>query len=427
MSIAYNREVLGGGVALSCVTDSKFRSCSVRVSFITKLEKHSVLKSALLFDLLTTSNENIPSRTALLEETEGLYGSYVSPVSTRMGDYYLTGIGCGFISDRCTLDGETISDKMTDLLFDCLFRPHLVEGSFNEEYFQLKQKEAIDAIAATVNNKRKYALKKARKLVFEGEPALYSDLGTENDVLSLTGADLLAYLKQLLDNCAIEISVSGDDSVKRCADIIRKRILPFTKREGIEFPEFRQISPMKTEPVYETEDAVVNQSKMVMAFKSDYKDIYTAKLFNILYGASSTSMLMENVREKLSLCYYCSSVYGDRKNVLFVDSGVETDNIDIAREEILRQLSEAANGNFSDEDIDNAKRALCDGFSSNYDSPYGMQDWYIAQMTRGTAYSPNEVCEMINAVTREQLMECAASFKLDTVFVLRAVSEVKAQ
>lgn len=427
MAINYKREELGGGVALSCVADSKFRSCSVRISFVKKNDKLASLKSALLFDLLSTSNENIPSRTALLEETEGLYGSYVSPATTRMGDYMMAGLSCGFISDRSTLYGETISDKMTDIILDCLFKPQLVEGAFKEEYFRMKQKEALDTIAALVNNKRKYAIREAGKIAFKGEPSMYSDFGTVEDALSVTNADLPEFLKYLMDNCPIEICLSGDESIYRCADVIRKRFEPLTKREGIQMPVYRSFSPLKPETAYVSENADIKQSKMVMVFKSDFEDLYTAKLFNVIYGASPTSMLFENVRENLSLCYYCPSAYGDCKNTLFVDSGVETENIDAAREEILRQLGEAAKGNFSDEEIDNAKRALCDGFSSNYDSPYSMQDWYIAQVTRGTAYSPDEVCKMINSITREQLMECAASFKLDTVYVLRAVSEVNTQ
>lgn len=75
----------------------------------------------------------------------------------------------------------------------------------------------------------------------------------------------------------------------------------------------------------------VSQSKMVMAFKSDYEDIYTAKLFCMLLGATPFSKLFANVREKMSLCYYCSSAYADRKGTLFIDSGVESCNIEKAK------------------------------------------------------------------------------------------------
>ena len=53
-----------------------------------------------------------------------------------------------------------------------------------------------------------------------------------------------------------------------------------------------------------------------------------------------------------------------------------------------------------------------------------MQDWYIVQTRRGTAFSPDEICARFNAVTRQEIEQCAASFKLDTVYTLKAVSEV---
>ena len=43
-----------------------------------------------------------------------------------------------------------------------------------------------------------------------------------------------------------------------------------------------------------------------------------------------------------------------------------------------------------------------------------------AQDTRGTCYTPEEVCDIIDRITVEQIVECANSFTEDTVFVLKA-------
>jgi predicted Zn-dependent peptidase len=420
--LEFNRENLGGGVAFSRVTDKKFKSCSVKISFITENSYESSAKSALLFSILATSNAKLPSRTALTEAAEELYGSYISSFCSRLGDYITAGLECGFIADGNTIGKEVISTKAVDILLDCIFDPQLEGGLLSEEYFLMKQKELCDAIAASVNNKRAYAVREARKLIFKGEPAMYSDHGSIEDAMNITREDLSEHLSFLLENAVTEISVSSDGSTAECEKMIKDRFAPFTKRD-IKPITYRKNSPLKAEPAFAEVAESINQSKMVMAFKSAYDDIYTVKLFSTMFGGAPFSMLFENVREKLSLCYYCPSAYIDTKGTMIVDSGVENSNLDAARDEIIRQLQQAAEGAFSDELLENSKRFICDSFMSNYDSPYNMQDWYSAQVTRGTAFSPDEICEKLNAVTREQIRDCAASFRLDTVFTVKATGE----
>lgn len=43
-----------------------------------------------------------------------------------------------------------------------------------------------------------------------------------------------------------------------------------------------------------------------------------------------TSKLFMNVREKMSLCYYCSSSPDSYKGLLFVQSGIEVENRKVA-------------------------------------------------------------------------------------------------
>ena len=83
-----------------------------------------------------------------------------------------------------------------------------------------------------------------------------------------------------------------------------------------------------------------------------------------------------------------------------------------------------ANGDFSDELFENTKKALCNGFKSNYDSVLALNSWYFTQRVRGEANSPDEVNRIINDISRERVIDAAKSFKLDTVYVMEP--EVKA-
>ena len=71
------------------------------------------------------------------------------------------------------------------------------------------------------------------------------------------------------------------------------------------------------------------------------------QLLNIIYGAGVTSKLFLNVREKLSLCYYCGSSDNGQKGFMTVHSGIEFKNEKTATDEILAQLEEIKKGNIA--------------------------------------------------------------------------------
>ena len=64
----------------------------------------------------------------------------------------------------------------------------------------------------------------------------------------------------------------------------------------------------------------------------------TGEQQNALYGGSANSKLFLNVREKLSLCYYASSMLDKVKGLMVVSSGVEFAQFDRAQEALLDQL-----------------------------------------------------------------------------------------
>ena len=47
---------------------------------------------------------------------------------------------------------------------------------------------------------------------------------------------------------------------------------------------------------------------------------------------------------------------------LFIDSGVESCNIEKAKKAIEEQLKAICNGDFTDEELENTKKSLCGGF-----------------------------------------------------------------
>ena len=426
MPLSFSKTECGRGIGLTRIYDDKFKSVSTYVFFVTKINKHNISSNSLISKLLITSNSRIKSRTELNKELMRLYGSSVAVASARAGDHQMIGLCASSLCDKFTIGGEQISGRVTDILIDCLFSPDIDENGFNEKYFRMRKQDVIDTVRSSVNDKRGYAIIQARKEIYKGEPSENSAYGELDEALALDNKLVMEEYRELLRSARVEIFVVGHSDAEKN---VQKVLDAFDKIERAKIPDivYKANSPIKKEPVFREEKIDVNQTKLVMAFKTDHEDIYVNKLMVLLYGAAPFSKLFMNVREKLSLCYYCSAGFADTKNVMIVDSGTEEKNCERAREEILAQLKSLAQGDLTEEELDNAKLAMCSGFKSNNDTTSDMAAWYLTQYTRGEMCSPEEICERIMTLTREQITEAAAAMKLDTVYVVSPDKETEAE
>ena len=73
----------------------------------------------------------------------------------------------------------------------------------------------------------------------------------------------------------------------------------------------------------------VNQGKLVIGFRAGMQhsrdNIHAVTVMNDIFGMGTYSKLFMNVREKLSLAYYCWSRLVASKGIVLVEGGIDTD------------------------------------------------------------------------------------------------------
>ena len=163
----------------------------------------------------------------------------------------------------------------------------------------------------------------------------------------------------------------------------------------------------------------VTQGKLAMGFRCATDDVPAMILANLLFGGTSNSKLFMNVREKLSLCYYASSLYARSKGILTVSSGIETKDYDRALAEILHQLEAVQRGEWEDWELTAARSAMRASLQSLGDSQGAMENYYLGQAATGQDESPEELLVLLSEVTPERIRAAAQSVKLDTVYFLK--------
>ena len=167
----------------------------------------------------------------------------------------------------------------------------------------------------------------------------------------------------------------------------------------------------------------VNQAKLVIGLRAgmeDSNDNYFAyRVMTDIFGGGPYSRLFLNVREKMSLCYYCGARLIREKGIILIQSGIEEENYEKALGEILNQLDIMKKGEFTDEDFNSSIIALCDAFKGVEDSPVAVCNFYSSQEFDEEIISGEEFSKKIGAVTREQVIECAKKVTVDTVYLLK--------
>ncbi len=412
----YKRTELGTNIGFTSITDDKFKTCSVYVRFATRLAPAEAAANSLGIGTLSASNSKLRSLAELNERLSALYGSALSTFTRKRGDIQILGLSASWICSRYSLDGEDIEGEMLSLVRDCLFSPNVQDGRFDITSFRITKNDLLDHIDAEMNNKRSYALKRASEVAFSGEGAECSCYGTRGSAEAVTPEEAYAAYLRLLSTAQVEIYYVAPEHNGRAAEMFRREFAAIERHP--QKCTFRSVSPVKSEPVTVTEEMDVLQCKTVLTFKSDSDDIYALRVLSCVFGETPVSKLFVNVREKLSLCYYCMCSYNGAKNTLTVDSGVEKANIGAADNEILRQLSEIQSGNVTDEELESALLSIDNALAAVGDTPSSYSSWYFQRFCEGISVTPQQQASLYREVTKERVIAAAKSLRLDSRYYM---------
>lgn len=412
----YNRTELAENIGFSSIIDEKFKTGSITVRFITELSGDTSAANAVGVGVLSASNSTLKTLAELNEKLSSLYGAALSTFARKRGDVQVLGLSSSWINNRYAIDGEDVEGEMLGIIRDCIFSPNVQNDEFDEASFRITKKDLLDRIDAELNNKRGYALSRAAEIAFDGEPAENSCYGTKDSAAAVTSAEAYAAYKKLLETAQVEIYYISPTENPAVEAMFRES---FAKIErSPKTCKFRNISPVKSEPLTASDEFDVRQCKMVLTFKSDSDDLFALKMLSTIYGETPVSKLFMNVRERLSLCYYCACRINGAKGALMVDSGVERANIEKAKDEILRQLDEIRNGNITDDELESAVLSLDNALSQIGDTPSSYSGWYFERFCDGRIRTPEEQYEDYKNVTKSRIIEAAKTLELDSVYLM---------
>lgn len=427
--VMINRIKIYDGVHLNTIASEKFKTNYMSVCFVVPLDKADAHLTALVPKILSRGCRNYPDMAKISERLEYLYDAGITPIYVKRAQSIIVGFSADFIKNEFVPDenADLLSD-VSELLFDILFDPLVENESFREDYTQGEKTDLVNLINSKINNKAAYAKEKCTSLMFGDHSYGYCEYGTKELVETADAKKVYARYKEIINNSPVEIFFNGECEDARLAEIIKKRVPENADRKTV-FPgkEFLTGEPEEIKEV--SEKMPVAQGKLVMGFRmgginlnSDNSAAFS--VFNEIFGGSPSSKLFMNVREAMSLCYYCRSMPDMFISAMFVSSGIETENFEKAKNAILLQLEDVKCGKFTDDEIDDAKRSIQNAYREIDDSASTLCMWYLSRIISGNTSTPESVRENIFKVTKKDIVDAAKNVSLDTVYFIEGTPEM---
>lgn len=412
------------GVTLRAVHTNKFKSAYLSATFLPRLSPYTAAENALVPFVLRRGTWRHPDMQSLSAALDELYGGAIEPVVRKKGETQCVGFVASFLDDAYSLDGSPILEPACALLGEVLTLPRLEGECLCREYVEGERQNLIDRIRAQVNDKRAYAVSRLTQVMCADEAFGVDRLGDEESAAAITPESLTQRWRALLRTSELALYYCGSAPVDRVEAALRAALTYLPRDSRRECAPCSVVLRPQSKPRIVEEEMDVTQGKLALGFRTGgivvWDQEYPALLLlNTLYGGSAISKLFLNVREKLSLCYYASSGMDRMKGVLWVSSGIEFENYERAKEEILAQLKAISVGRIEPWEMEGARLSLRTARLSCLDSQSRLEEFWLSQAAADQDETPEEQYRRLEAVTAEDVSMVARRVLLDTVYFLK--------
>ena len=412
------RKQLADGVYLTYLPARKFKTGVFSAQFVTPLRSDTASAYALLPAVLRRGTVTYPDMGSLSARLDRLYGARVDYTIRKKGENQCVGFVASCIDDSFVPGGEKVLESVASLLGEMICDPITERGRFVPGYFETEKTNLIDAIRSLINDKRDYADSRLLREMCAGEAYAIPRLGDEAGAEKLQLRKLYAQYGELIATSRLELIYCGSADLERVERALH-RAFSTLPRETIRETALVRPHVGRQEVLHVTDHLDVTQGKLGMGFTCGSSDTAALLMGNTLFGGSSNSKLFMNVREKLSLCYYASSLYHRQKGLITVSSGIEFDNYQKAFDEIMAQLSAVQNGDLEDWELEGARSTLLNAYTSMNDSQGKLENFYLGQAATDQHETPEELAQQVREVTPERIFRAMQTVKLDTVYFLQ--------
>ena len=151
---------------------------------------------------------------------------------------------------------------------------------------------------------------------------------------------------------------------------------------------------------------------------TEKEKVMTFHFYNYLLGGGGlNTKLYQLLRERNSLCYGVKSVYLKYDQLLVIQTSISKNDVKKAEKLIKQAFREMKNGEFSEQEPDNAKESFIFSLNLSLDNQSGILNNYVFHVYDNLPLIEERI-KMIKDITKEEIMMVANKIKPNISFVL---------
>ena len=419
----YNEIDIKHGIKLHTIKTEKFKTNLIAVMLTTKLDRKNITKNALIPAVLRRGTKFMQTQEEINKKMEDMYGASFDCGLDKTGDnqilkFYMETVNNEFLPQ----DAENMIKSSIEKIFEIIFNPYLENGVFKKEYVEQEKENIKQIIDGKIDSKARYALDRCIEEMYKNEPFGLYKFGYVEDLKDINEKNLYEYYLELIQTCKVDIYISGivDENIHNI--IKQNENIEKLQERKPDFKEF-ELTKKENEEAKEIQESMeITQGKLIIGLDVNILDKdarYKIMIYNSLLGGSANSKLFQNVREKASLAYTASSSYYRFKNNIFINCGIDIPNYQKALEIIKKQIEDMKNGDFTDEEIENAKNGIIASIKTIDDEQDTEITYYFGQELSGTKTSLEEYIENIQKINKADVLEVAKQISINTIYFLK--------
>ena len=419
----YKQTEIKKGIKLHTIKTEKFKTNLIAIILTTKLNRENVTKNALVPAVLRRGTKNLTTQEEINKKLEEMYGASLDCGLDKTGDnqvlkFYIETVNDEFLPQ----EAENMLKTSLEKIFEFVFNPYLENGCFKKEYVEQEKENIKQIIDGKIDNKARYSLDRCIEEMYKGQPYGLYKYGYVEYMKDINEKNLYEYYQQLINECKIDIFVSGiideetENIIKNNENIIKLK----DREPQYNGPEIIAKKSEKENDVQESMD--VTQGKLIIGMDLDIDDDnsrFDIMIYNSIFGGSANSKLFQNVREKASLAYTASSSYYRFKNNIFINCGIEIKNYEKALEIIKQQIEDIKKGDFTDEEVENAKKGIIASIKTIDDEQDTEITYFFSQELSKSKCNIEQYMQRISKVTKDKVVDVANKVSINTVYFLK--------
>lgn len=402
---------------ITIIKTNKFKNNSICITVPLELD-YKTTDYNLLAAILKRGCIKYPSTKVSSKYLQELYGAFFDIGISKKGEKLFLNFYIQLLDNKYAIYKEDLLKEAMLFLKEFIYNSLIIDGKFNNEYFQTEKENLKTQIVSRIDNKDEYAVEKAMELCCTGEPYAIYKYGNIERLEEIDNSELVILWEDILKNSNFFFSLCGSMEENYTKALVNEVF--HVKQFDIKKHSIKQLEKKDLSEV--TENMNVNQGKLTLCFKSKISlfkgDYFALAVMNSILGGGTHSKLFNEVREKNSLAYYCYSFVEKFMGILVIAAGIDGNNFKKAKEICIKQVEDIKNNNITTKELDSAKSKLTSDFKTIKDSQYTIIDYLVSLRAYGINYSLDDMIKGISDVNMERVVMASQTLSLTTIYFI---------